>query len=102
MSRIFLSRGFGCGSPNQSAINSFAHPVPRLRPGGGRSRAQVNLGLSAIYLDEKRRFFLEGKDFFAFSMGDQIRPFYSRRIGLNAEGHCIDSGWGAIVGQVGE
>ena len=52
-------------------------------------RAQVNLGLSAIYLDEKRRFFLEGKDFFAFSMGDQIRPFYSRRIGLNAEGDTV-------------
>jgi len=65
-------------------------------------RAQVNLGLSAIYLDEKRRFFLEGKDFFAFSMGDQIRPFYSRRIGLNAEGDTVSIQGGArLLGKWG-
>jgi len=65
-------------------------------------RAQVNLGLSALYLPEKRRFFLEGKDFFAFSMGDQIRPFYSRRIGLNSDGETVPIQGGArLLGKWG-
>ncbi len=48
-------------------------------------RAQVNLTRFSISYPEKRHFFLEGADFFDFDMGERIRPFYSRRIGLSGD-----------------
>jgi hypothetical protein len=48
-------------------------------------RAQVNLSRFSITYPEKRDFFLEGQEFFDFSLGGDIRPFYSRRIGIAAD-----------------
>lgn len=45
---------------------------------------RTNLTRFPLFFPEKRTFFLEGSDIFAFGLGtgDDIRPFHSRRIGL--------------------
>ena len=45
---------------------------------------QINLTRFSLFFPEKRTFFLEGADIFDFGMGlsDEVRPFFSRRIGL--------------------
>ncbi len=45
-------------------------------------REEVNLTRFSLFFPEKREFFLEGQEFFAFDVGSDSRPFYSRRIGL--------------------
>ena len=45
-------------------------------------RAQINLTRFSLFYPEKREFFLEGGDFFSFTLNSSSRPFYSRRIGL--------------------
>lgn len=47
-------------------------------------RQQTNLDRFELFFPEKRQFFLENSDLFA-SLGTQtVRPFFSRRIGLNS------------------
>ncbi|MCG6954499.1 MAG: carbohydrate binding family 9 domain-containing protein, partial [Gemmatimonadetes bacterium] len=46
---------------------------------------QVNLTRFSLFYPEKRTFFLEGSEFFAFDLGHDVEPFYSRRIGLAAD-----------------
>ncbi|MCI0695723.1 carbohydrate binding family 9 domain-containing protein [candidate division KSB1 bacterium] len=46
-------------------------------------REQINLTRFSLFFPEKREFFLDGRDYFDFSLGDRIQPFYSRRIGLS-------------------
>lgn len=45
---------------------------------------QINLTRFSLFFPEKRTFFLEGKDIFDFGMGlgEDLLPFFSRRIGL--------------------
>src|SRR4029450_745080 len=45
---------------------------------------RTNLTRFPLVFPEKRTFFLEGSDIFAFGLGtgDDVRPFFSRRIGL--------------------
>lgn len=45
---------------------------------------RINLTRFSLFFPEKRTFFLEGADIFDFGMGlgDEVRPFFSRRIGL--------------------
>lgn len=45
-------------------------------------REQVNLTRFSLFYPEKRNFFLEGQEFFDYGLGSDVRPFYSRRIGL--------------------
>ncbi len=52
-------------------------------------RIQINLTRFSISYPEKREFFLEGANFFEFDMGEHIRPFYSRRIGLSQNGEEV-------------
>ncbi|MFH0757553.1 MAG: DUF5916 domain-containing protein [Bacteroidota bacterium] len=47
-------------------------------------RQQTNLDRFELYFPEKRKFFLENTDLFASLGSDQVRPFFSRRIGLDA------------------
>lgn len=49
-------------------------------------RAQINLTRFSLKFPEKRKFFLEGRDVFDFGLGNNIQPFYSRRIGLANNG----------------
>ena len=47
-------------------------------------RQQTNLDRFELYFPEKRKFFLENSDLFASLGSKQVRPFFSRRIGLDA------------------
>ena len=65
-------------------------------------RNQINLSRFSLYYPEKREFFLEGKDYFDFGLGRKIQPFYSRRIGLDADGNSVPILGGArIMGKTG-
>jgi len=66
-------------------------------------REEVNLTRFSLFFPEKRTFFLEGSEFFDFSLGGDVQPFYSRRIGL-AEDRTevpIDGGVRALGRQGG-
>ena len=78
---------------------------------------QVNLTRFSLFFPEKRKFFLREADIFEFgrigAQQDLIsvdeptrqngRPFFSRRIGLNAAGEAVDLNYGAKVsGRVGK
>lgn len=47
---------------------------------------QVNLTRYSLFFPERRQFFIENSDLFANFGFRQIRPFFSRRIGLGAKG----------------
>ena len=47
---------------------------------------QVNLTRFSLFFPEKRQFFQERAGIFSFSLGDQNRLFYSRRIGISSQG----------------
>jgi hypothetical protein len=64
---------------------------------------QVNLTRFPLFFPEKRDFFLEGATYFTFGpSGNSLIPFFSRRVGLDANGHPIPILWGGkLAGQVG-
>ncbi len=47
-------------------------------------RQQLNLDRFELFFPEKRKFFLENSDLFANLGAENLRPFFSRRIGLNS------------------
>ena len=47
-------------------------------------RQQTNLSRFELFFPERRQFFLENQDLFSDFGSTQIRPFFSRRIGLNS------------------
>lgn len=57
----------------------------------------TNLTRFNIFFPERRTFFLENADLFSSYGIDPIRPFYSRRIGLDANGNRIPILFGARV-----
>jgi hypothetical protein len=65
---------------------------------------RVNLTRFPLFFEEKRDFFLEGSSFFDFGREPEqaVVPFFSRRIGLDAEGNPqrIDVG-AKLTGQAG-
>ena len=65
---------------------------------------RVNLTRFPLFFEEKRDFFLEGSSFFDFSRepGNDVVPFFSRRIGLDERGtpQRIDVG-AKLTGQAG-
>ena len=73
---------------------------------------QVNLTRFSLFFPEKREFFLEGQGIFTFggyaqrrnnNPGDMPLPFFSRRIGIDDEGHAIPMlGGGRMTGRVGK
>jgi hypothetical protein len=63
---------------------------------------RVNLTRFPLFFPEKRDFFLEGSGFFDFSRepGNTIKPFFSRRIGLDPNGNPRPILYGAkLTGQ---
>ncbi len=58
-------------------------------------RQVTNLSRFNIFFPERRSFFLENADLFSGFGIDPIRPFYSRRIGLDANGNKIPILFGA-------
>jgi hypothetical protein len=63
---------------------------------------QVNLTRFSLFFPEKRLFFQERGEIFAFGIGGSERLFHSRRIGLTAEGAVPILGGARVVGRVGE
>jgi hypothetical protein len=65
---------------------------------------QVNLTRFPLFFQEKRDFFLQGASYFDFGreIGNQVTPFFSRRIGLDDSGvpQPIDVG-AKLTGQAG-
>jgi hypothetical protein len=65
---------------------------------------QINLTRFPQFFEEKRDFFLQGGNYFDFAreIGDQVTPFFSRRIGLDDRGvpQPIDVG-AKLTGQAG-
>ena len=63
---------------------------------------QVNLTQFPLQLPEKRAFFLEGGTFFDFAPASPVQPFFSRSIGLAANGQPQTIHGGAkLTGQAG-
>ena len=65
---------------------------------------QVNLTRFPLFFEEKRDFFLQGAGYFDFAreIGNQVTPFFSRRIGLDARGVPQPLHFGAkLTGQAG-
>jgi hypothetical protein len=72
---------------------------------------QINLSRFPLFFPEKRNFFLDGAEYFTFALsGDnenkysqQIIPFFSRRLGLDAAGNPIAIVYGGkLTGQIGK
>ena len=73
--------------------------------------AQVNLTRFSLFFPEKRSFFLEGRDIFAFGgagprssrlpSGDTPLLFFSRRIGLSEDREVPILGGGRVTGRAG-
>lgn len=63
---------------------------------------QFNFGRSSLFFPEKRAFFLERSQVFAFGDPDTTLPFFSRRIGFDDDGNAlpIDAGL-KLTGRVG-
>ncbi len=67
-------------------------------------RRRVNLTRFPLFFPERRDFFLEGATFFDFSreQGNRVKPFFSRRIGLDANGQPQRIDYGTkLTGQIG-
>ncbi|MEK0421696.1 MAG: hypothetical protein RLZZ161_1547 [Bacteroidota bacterium] len=63
---------------------------------------QINLTRFSLFFPERRQFFIENSDLFAQFGFRQIRPFFSRRIGLSQAGNIpIDAG-AKITGKIGK
>ena len=71
---------------------------------------QINLTRFSLFFPEKRDFFLDGANYFTFGInGDsdnpqstQMIPFFSRRIGLDAEGNPVKIKYGGkFTGKIG-
>jgi hypothetical protein len=72
---------------------------------------QINLTRFSLFFPEKRDFFLDGANYFTFGingdsenpMNTQNIPFFSRRIGLDAEGNPVPIIYGGkFTGKVGD
>ena len=64
---------------------------------------QVNLDRFALFFPEKRPFFLENAGFFSVGNPGEVDLFFSRRIGLGADGEAIPIlGGGRVSGKAGD
>lgn len=65
---------------------------------------RTNLTRFALFFPEKRTFFLEGSDIFAFGLGlgEDIVPFFSRRIGLVGASQVPLTAGGRINGRIAD
>ena len=113
-----LSSAPGRGAPGQTAtgdvgIDLLYNVTPALRATLSVNtdfaetevdERQVNLTQFPLFFEEKRDFFLQGATYFDFAreIGNQVTPFFSRRIGLDADGvpQPIDVG-AKLTGQAG-
>jgi len=64
-------------------------------------KVEVNLTRFSISYPEKREFFLEGKNFFEFNMGENYNIFYSRKIGIKGDEEIPIIAGGKVTGKIG-
>ena len=62
---------------------------------------QINLTRFSLFFPERRQFFLENSDLFSSFGFRQIRPFFSRRIGLSDAGPVAIIGGARLSGKIG-
>ena len=64
---------------------------------------RVNLSRFALFFPEQREFFLQDQGIFDFAnVGQDVQPFFSRRIGLSATGEPVPiRGGGKLTGRLG-
>jgi hypothetical protein len=65
---------------------------------------RTNFTRFPVFFPEKRTFFLEGSDIFAFGMGlgSAVLPYYSRRVGLVSGQEVPIAGGGKVNGRLGQ
>jgi hypothetical protein len=100
----------------QSGVDLFYNPTPLLRANltvntdfaqTEVDQRQVNLTRFSLFFPEKRDFFLDGATFFDFAStaGPEdllVNPFFSRRVGLTADGTPQGIDYGTkLTGQLG-
>jgi hypothetical protein len=82
-----IKPGWGAGLDAKVILSTSMNLDMTLNPDYSQvevDRQQLNLDRFELFFPEKRKFFLENSDLFA-NLGDQeLRPFFSRRIGLDA------------------
>jgi len=109
----------------EPSLDLFYKPTPSLTAaltintdfsGTGVDARRINLTRFSVFFPEKRKFFLQDNDIFEFGLigGEREsgavtqatkqsgRPFFSRRIGLSADGETIDIDAGLkLTGRIG-
>lgn len=65
-------------------------------------RQQTNLSRFSLFYPERRNFFIENSDLFGNFGFRQIRPFFSRRIGLNGGSPVPILGGARLSGKIGD
>ena len=87
-----VDRALGLGMDAKIALSSALNLDLTVNPDFSQvevDRQVTNLTRFSIFFPERRNFFLENSDLFS-NFGDPLlRPFFSRRIGLNAEGEPV-------------
>jgi hypothetical protein len=113
------------GTDFEPSLDIFYKPTPSLTAaltintdfsGTGADARQVNLTRFSVFFPEKRQFFLQDNDIFEFgriggpresgnvsqAVKESGRPFFSRRIGLSADGETIPIDGGIkVTGRAG-
>jgi len=113
-----LTTAPGLGTPDVSAtgdagVDVFYNVTPALRATLSVNtdfaetevdERRVNITRFPLFFEEKRDFFLQGASYFDFAreIGNQVTPFFSRRIGLTGDGvpQGVDVG-AKLTGQAG-
>jgi hypothetical protein len=108
-------RAGGWDKDPNAGVDFFYNPTPGLKANltintdfaqTEVDQRQVNLTRFSLFFPERRDFFLDGATFFDFASnsvgGEQVQPFFSRRVGLSASAtpQRIDYGT-KFNGQVG-
>ncbi len=93
-----LDSRFSTGLDAKVALNSSLNLDLTVNPDFSQvevDRQVTNLTRFSIFFPERRNFFLENSDLFSSFGNPLIRPFFSRRIGLNDSGQPIPIQFGA-------
>ena len=96
--------GFSAGGDAKIALSSSLNLDLTFNPDFSQvevDRQVTNLTRFSIFLPERRNFFLENNDIFTRFGIPPVRPFFSRRIGLDGDGNTVPILYGArLTGNV--
>ena len=96
--------GFSVGGDAKIALSSSLNLDLTFNPDFSQvevDRQVTNLSRFSIFLPERRTFFLENSDIFSRYGIPPVRPFFSRRIGLDEDGNTVPILYGArLTGNI--